>query len=50
MLTGSAEKTLDPLKQILNDIELVTGESTSKTLLTNIKNTMSDRHIVQMNL
>ena len=49
MLTGSAEKTLDTLKQILDDIELVTGESTSKTLLANIKNTMSDRHIVQKN-
>ena len=49
MLTGSAEKTFDTLKQILDDIELVTltGESTSKTLLANIKNTirMSDRHI-----
>ena len=49
MLTGSAEKTLDTLKQILDDIELVTGESTSKTLLANIKNTISDRHIVQKN-
>ena len=38
-MTGSAEKTL----------ELVTGESTSKTLLANIKNTMSDREIVKKN-
>ena len=49
MSTGSAEKTLDTLKQILDDIELVTGESTSKTLLANIKNTMSDREIVKKN-
>ena len=49
MLTGSAERTLDTLKQILDDIELVAGKPTSKTLLGNIKNTMSDRHIVQKN-
>ena len=49
MSTGSAEKTLDTLKQILDDIELVTGESTSKTLLANIKNTMSDREILKKN-
>ena len=49
MLTGSAEKTLDTLKQILNDIELAAGKPTSKNLLVNIKNTMSDRHIVQKN-
>ena len=45
MLTGSAEKTLDTLKQILNDIELAAGKPTSKNLLVNIKNTMSDSHI-----
>ena len=33
MLTGSAERTLDTLKQILDDIELVAGKPTSKTLL-----------------
>ena len=49
MLTGSAEKTLDTLKQILDDIELVAGKGTSAKLLANIKNTMSDRHIVQKN-
>ena len=47
MLTGSAEKTLDTLKQILDDIELVASKATCKNLLANIKNTMSDRHIVQ---
>ena len=47
MLTGSAEKTLDTLKQILDDIELVAGKGTCMKLLANIKNTMSDRHIVQ---
>ena len=49
MLTGSAEKTLDTLKQILDDIELVAGKGTCMKLLANIKNTMSDRHIVQKN-
>ena len=49
MLTGSAEKTLDTLKQILDDIELVAGKGTCMNLLANIKNTMSDRHIVQKN-
>jgi len=49
MLTGSAEKTLDTLKQILDDIELVAGKTVRASLLTNIKNTMSDRHIVQKN-
>jgi len=49
MVTGSAEKTLDALKQILGDIELVAGNSACKKLLTNIKNTMSDRHVVQKN-
>ena len=49
MLTGSAENTLDTLKQILNDIELAADKPTSKNLLVNIKNTMSDRHIVQKN-
>ena len=49
MVTGSAEKTLDVLKQILDDIKLVTDESVCKQLLASIKNTMSDRHIVQKN-
>ena len=49
MVTGSAEKTLDVLKQILDDIELVAGKSACKKLLTNIKSTMSDRHVVQKN-
>ena len=34
MVTGSAEKTLDVLKQILDDIELVAGKSACKKLLT----------------
>ena len=49
MVTGSAEKTLDVLKQILDHIKLVIDESVCKQLLANIKNTMSDRHIVQKN-
>ena len=51
MLKGSAEKTLDTLKQILDDVELVTDESTSKTLLANIKNTICQIgiYVVQKN-
>ena len=46
MLTSLAE---DILKQILGDIELAAGKGTCTNLLVNIKNTMSDRHIVQKN-
>ena len=42
MSTGSAEKTLDTIKKTLDDIELAAGKATSKTLLANTKNTMSD--------
>ena len=44
MLTGSADLTL---KQILGDLDVVAGVGTGADLLAKIKNTMSDRHIVQ---
>ena len=47
MLTGSAEVTLSTLKIILSDINLVVGEGTGNKILSCIKNTMSDRHIVE---
>ena len=46
MLTGSAQQTLDTLKQILSDLEFVAGKVIQTSLLSKIKNTMSDRHIV----
>ena len=46
-LTGSAEVTLSTLKVILSDIDLIVGEDTGNKILTSIKNTMSDRHIVE---
>lgn len=49
MLTGTAEQTLSTLKQILSDIDLVAGEGAGERIVACIKNTMSDRHIVQKN-
>ena len=47
MLTGSAELTLHSLKQILGDLDQVAGTGSGNNVLLKIKNTMSDRHIVQ---
>ena len=47
MLTGSAQQTLDALKQILSDLEFVVGKGVQTSLLSKIKNTLSDRHIVE---
>ena len=47
MLTGSAELTLHAFKQIVCDLEAVAGERCGETVVAKIKNTMSDRHIVQ---
>ena len=47
MLCGSAQCTLDTLKLILSEIDDVAGEGSGSTILVNIKNTMSDRHIVE---
>ena len=49
MLTGSAQQTLDVFKQILSDFQLTVGSQAKAKLVTSIKNTMSDRHIVQKN-
>ena len=51
MLCGSAQCTLDTLKLILSEIDVVAGERSGNTILANIKNTMSmsDRHIVEKN-
>lgn len=44
MHSKSSETVLDTLKQILSDIDSVAeGTNTGKKILTNIKNTMSDR-------
>ena len=47
MVSGSAQCTLDTLKVILADIALVSKEQQAGSILANIKNTMSDRHIVE---
>ena len=44
MLTGSAEVTLNILK---TDIDLVVGEGVGAKILRCIKNTMSNRHVVE---
>lgn len=49
MLTDSAQQTLGLLKQFLSDFQLVIGSQAQSKLLASIKNTMSDRHIVQKN-
>ena len=49
MLTGSAQQTLDVFKQILSDFQQTVGSQAKAKLVTGIKNTMSDRHIVQKN-
>ena len=47
MVSGSSKCTLDRLKSILNDFEKVRGKNTGNKILANIKNTMSDRHVVE---
>ena len=47
MSCGSASSTLDRLKEILSDIDDASEECAGKKILVNIKNTMSDRHIVE---
>jgi len=49
MLTGSAEVALHTFKQIISDLSLVSGKKCGDAIITKIKNTMSDRHIVQKN-
>ena len=47
MLTGSTTQVLHTFKQILSDIELVAGPNSGKLILSKLKNTMSDRHVVE---
>ena len=47
MLTGSTTQVLHTFKQILSDVELVAGPNSGKLILSRIKNTMSDRHVVE---
>ena len=47
MLTGSTTQVLCTFKQILSDFELVAGPNSGQIVLAKIKNTMSDRHIVE---
>ena len=47
MLTGSAQQTLNVFKQIIHDFQQAVSSQAKAKLLTTIKNTMSDRHIVQ---
>ena len=50
MLSGSATEVLSTFQQILCDLELVLQSGSSNVILSKIKNTMSDRHIVEKNL
>lgn len=47
MLTGSADVILHTFKQIINDLSLISGNSIGESVIGKIKNTMSDRHVVQ---
>ena len=49
ILTGSADVALQTLKGILADISYAAGDGTGQKILACIKNTMSDRHIVEKN-
>ena len=49
MLSGSATQVLSTFQQILYDLELTTQSGSSRVILSKIKNTMSDRHIVEKN-
>ena len=51
VLSGSAQNTLDTLKEILDDLDLVQeqmgGSAVSSTIISKLKNTMSDRHAAE---
>jgi len=49
MLSGSATQVLSTFQQILFDLELTVQSGSSDVILSKIKNTMSDRHIVEKN-
>ena len=50
MSTGSASHVLETFQQVLSDVELAVGPNTGAIILSKIKNTMSDRHIVEKSL
>ena len=49
MLSGSATQVLSIFQQILFDLELAAQPGSSCVILSKIKNTMSDCHIVEKN-
>ena len=49
MSSGSATHVLSTFQQILYDLELITQSGSSHVILSKIKNTMSDRHIIEKN-
>ena len=49
MSTGSASHVLETFQQVLSDVELAAGPKAGAIILSKIKNTMSDRHIVEKN-
>ena len=49
MLSGSATQVLSTFQQILFDLELAVESGSSNVILSKIKNTMSDRHVVEKN-
>jgi len=49
MLSGTATQVLATFKQILFDVEIVAQSGSGNAILSKIKNTMSDRHVVEKN-
>ena len=49
MLTGSTSLVLETFQQVLCDVELAAGPKTGAIILSKIKTTMSNRHIVEKN-
>lgn len=49
LVSGSASNVLCTFKQILSDVEMVAGSGMGNLILSKIKNTMSDRHVVEKN-
>ena len=47
MVSGSSKNSLDCLKEILSGIDKVSSGDAGKKILAKIKNTMSDRHVVE---
>ena len=49
MLSRTATQVLSTFQQILSDVEVVTQSGSGNAILSKIKNTMSDRHVVEKN-